>query len=204
MTQQLDQSLRILPSSFLCCLLFLRNISIKDREHQLLWRNNKSTIEKFEGRSSSWFFFLSTCFSILESLCFVWTVGYGNVIQSSGHGRLTTSRTFTINQAALLPGVRSTKIVVWRREFILVAIETLSAILLNNDTRNSGRCDGEWGSNTISGRSSSWHLRMRLLEYETHLANDYYRTRYSSYCLPPTVYTFDGVCNVLPRTALHH
>jgi hypothetical protein len=62
--------------------------------------------------------------------------------------------------------VRSTKIVVWRREFIVLAIERLLAILPKNDTRNSGRCDGKARSKAISGTSSGWNLRRRLLEYE--------------------------------------
>jgi len=45
-------------------------------------------------------FVLLTRFSTLESLCFVRTVGCGNVILSSVHGRLTTSKTFTCIQSS--------------------------------------------------------------------------------------------------------
>jgi len=61
-TQQLDNSLPILQVSLLPLFLFLRNIIFKDMEKQLPWKNNKSTIERFEGRSSSLFFVLSTSF----------------------------------------------------------------------------------------------------------------------------------------------
>ena len=48
---------------------------------------------------SSLLFFLSMCFSTLESLCFVQTVRCSNVILSSVHRRLTTSKTFTCIQS---------------------------------------------------------------------------------------------------------
>jgi len=46
-TQQLDQSLWILQASLLPSLPFLRNITLKDMEKQLLWMNNKSSIKRF-------------------------------------------------------------------------------------------------------------------------------------------------------------
>jgi len=46
-TRRLDQSLQILQASLLPFCPFLRNITFKDMEEQLLWRNNKSTIERF-------------------------------------------------------------------------------------------------------------------------------------------------------------
>jgi hypothetical protein len=79
---------------------------------------------------------------------------------------LLQKNSLAFNQAAPLPYVRSTKLIIWRREFIIVAIERLSAILPKNDTRNSGRCDGKTRSKAISGTSSGWNLRRRLLEYE--------------------------------------
>jgi len=47
----------------------------------------------------SLFFILSTHFSTLARVCFVRMVGYDNVILSSVHGRLTTSKTFTCIQS---------------------------------------------------------------------------------------------------------
>ena len=46
-TWRLDQSLRIFQSFWLAFFPFLRNITMKDMEKQLPWRNNKSTIERF-------------------------------------------------------------------------------------------------------------------------------------------------------------
>jgi hypothetical protein len=48
-----------------------------------------------------------------------------------------------MNQAATLPWVRSTEIVFWRTEIIIVVISTLSVILPKADTHYSGRLDGE-------------------------------------------------------------
>jgi len=98
-TRRLDQSLQILQASWLPFFQFLRNIILKDMEKQLPWRNNKYTIERFYGRSSTLFFVLSMCFSTQQSLCFVRTVGCGNVILSSVHGWLTTLKTFTCIQS---------------------------------------------------------------------------------------------------------
>jgi len=86
-----------------------------------------------------------------------------------------------LNQAAALPGVRSTDIVVCLREFILVAYYRLTAILPKHDTRNSEIWDGEMGSTTVPGILTGWNHRSRLLEYEMHLPDDYYHTWYSSY-----------------------
>jgi len=99
-TWQLDQSLQILQASLLPFIPFLRNITLKNMEKQLPWGNRKSTIKRFQWRSSSLFVGLLMPFSTLESLCFVWTVGCGNVILSSVHGRLTTSKTFTCIQSS--------------------------------------------------------------------------------------------------------
>ena len=183
-TQWLDQSLLILQASLLPIFPLLRNIALKDMEKQLPWRNNKSTIKRFEGRSLRLLFILSTRFSTLESLCFVWIVRCGNVILSCVYGRLTTSKTFTCTQLrSPLHCVRSTQIIVCRREFIVVAMERLSAIHPIDSTCDSGWWFRETGCKTISGRSSSWNLRRCLLEYEMHLCNDYFCTRYSSYHL---------------------
>jgi hypothetical protein len=54
-------------------------------------------------------------------------------------GSLLQKHSLAFNQAATLPCVRSTELVIWRREFIIVAIERLSAILPKNDTCDSGR-----------------------------------------------------------------
>ena len=115
-------------------------------------------------------------------------------------GWLLRKHSLAFNHAAPLPCVRSTEIVIWRREFIGVAIERLSTILPKNDTRDSGRWDGETGSKIISGRSSSWKLRRGHLAYEMHLSDNYYRTRYSSYHLSRYAQAFDGLGNVLPGT----
>jgi len=75
--------------------LFLKNITSKAFEKLLPRRNNKSTIERFYRRSCSSIFVLSTLFSSLDSIGFLWTVGCGNVMLASVHGRLTTAKTFS-------------------------------------------------------------------------------------------------------------
>jgi len=85
-------------------------------------------------------------------------------------GWLRPNHSLGRSQAAPLPCVRGTEIIVWRREFTVVAIRKISAILPKDDTLDSGRWDGGMESKTISGRSSSWNLRRGLLEYEMHLS----------------------------------
>jgi len=46
-TRRLDRSLQILQTSLLPIFLFLRNITLKNIEKQLPWRNHKSRIERF-------------------------------------------------------------------------------------------------------------------------------------------------------------
>jgi len=46
-TRRPDQRLWILETSLLPFFPFLRNITLKDMEKRLLWRNNKCTIERF-------------------------------------------------------------------------------------------------------------------------------------------------------------
>jgi len=46
-TRRLNQNLQILEASLLRIFPFLRNMTLKDMEKQLPWRNNKSTIERF-------------------------------------------------------------------------------------------------------------------------------------------------------------
>jgi len=46
-TRRLDQSLQILQASLLPFFPSLRNITLKDMEKRLPWRNNKSTIKRF-------------------------------------------------------------------------------------------------------------------------------------------------------------
>jgi hypothetical protein len=75
------------------------------------------------------------------------------------------------------------KLFAWSREFIVMAIERLSAILPEDETCNSGIGDGLTGSKTISGTSPSWNHRRRIQEYEMHLSNNHYHTQYSSYHL---------------------
>ena len=98
-TRQLDQNLWILPACLLPFFPFLRDTTLMDMEKQLSWRNFKSTIERFGGRSWSLFLVLWTLFSTQKSLCFVRTVVCSNVILSSVHGQLTTSKTFTCVQS---------------------------------------------------------------------------------------------------------
>jgi len=74
-------------------------------------------------------------------------------------GWLLRKHSLPLTEAAPLPGVRTTELVIWRREFIVIVIERLSAILSKDDTSDSGRWDGEMGRNKISGRSSSGSFR---------------------------------------------
>jgi hypothetical protein len=46
-TRRLDQSHQIFQASLSPCFSFLRNITLKDIEKQVTWRNNKSTMERF-------------------------------------------------------------------------------------------------------------------------------------------------------------
>jgi len=87
------------------------------------------------------------------------------------------------DQAAPVHGVRISKIVIWREEFIVVAFESTLAILPEDDTRDSQRWEAVTGSKTLSRRYSSWNLRRCLLEYEMDFADDYYCTRYCSFRL---------------------
>jgi len=111
-----------------------------------LWRNDKSTTERFQRWFLSIWCLFSLHFSTLESWCIVRTVRCSNVILSSSHAQLTTFETFIgLNQAAPLHSVWRTKIVGWRWEFNPVAIQRLSTVLLKVDTHDWGRWDGEMG-----------------------------------------------------------
>jgi len=61
-------------------------------------------------------------------------------------GWLLRKHSHPLNQAAPLRCVRSTKIVICRREFIVMAIERQSAILTKDDACDSGRYDEKTGS----------------------------------------------------------
>jgi len=101
-TRSLDQKLWILQPSMLRFFPFLQNITLTNMRNQAPWWNDKSTIVRFQGWSSSLFLILSTRFSTLDSLCFVRMVRCGNVIMSSVHGLLTTLRTFNCTQSSSL------------------------------------------------------------------------------------------------------
>jgi len=99
-TPRLDQILQILQASLLPFFPFLRIITLKNMEKQRPWKNNKSTIERLLEGSLRLFFVPSTCFSSLECLWLVRMVGCSDVILSSVHARLTTSKTFTCIQSS--------------------------------------------------------------------------------------------------------
>jgi len=105
-----------------------------------------------------------------------------------------------LNETAPLPCAQSTEIVIWRGEFIVVSIARLSAILPKDESRDSGRWDGETGRKTISGGLSGWNLRRHPLEYDMHLSNNYYHTLYSSSLLSQYASAFDGLGHIHPRT----
>jgi len=109
-------------------------------------------------------------------------------------------QSLTLDLSAPLHGVRSTDIVIRRWEFIVVANERISAIVRQVNTRDSGRWHGVTGSKRISAWSRGWNLRRCLLDYETHLPDDYDCTWYSSYCLSRYAQASDGLGNILPRT----
>jgi len=92
---RLDQILRMLQSSLMPFFLFLKNITSKEKEKPMPWGKNNSTIVRFQGGSSSWYFVLWMRFSQRDSVYFVRTAWCGNVILSSAHGRPTTLKTFT-------------------------------------------------------------------------------------------------------------
>jgi hypothetical protein len=77
---------------------------------------------------------------------------------------LLTKHSLPLKQASPVPTVRCIQFVVWKTNFIVVAIERLYGTLLNNHTSNSGRCDKKTEINQIAGRWSSWNFE-RLLEY---------------------------------------
>jgi len=97
------------------------------------------------------------------------------------NGWLVQKHSLALNQAAPLPCVRSTEMEVWKREFIVIAMERLLAIVRKHDTRDSGGSEKLTASKTTPAISSRWNLRRHLLEYEMHLSNDFYCTQYSSY-----------------------
>jgi len=114
--------------------------------------------------------------------------------------RLLQKHSLGLDQAAPLPSVWSTEIVIWRCEFIVVATERLLAILPQDDTRDSVKWGRDMGTRTISGMLSGWNLRRHVLEYEMHLPDDYYCTQYCSSRLSQYHSAFDRLGDVLPWT----
>jgi len=137
-TRRVDQSLRNLEASLLPFFPFLRNITLNDMNEQLPWRNWRSIMRRFWGRSSSVIFVLSMLFLSLEDSCFVWTVRCGNVVLSSVHGWLTTSKAFTC---------------AWSSSPI-----TQSRKHKNGCLEKGIHCDGNW--QTIQYTSTRWYLQL--------------------------------------------
>jgi len=75
-------------------------------------------------------------------------------------GWLLSKHTLAPNQAAPLPSVWSTNIVIWRREYMVVAIERLLATLPKDDTNYSGRQDWEMWE-TVGYTSKRWYSLLR-------------------------------------------
>ena len=88
------------------------------------------------------------------------------------HGWLLRKQSPELDQAAPLPCVRSTVIVICSSEFIIVVIGRLSAILPTDDTHDWGRWEGETKCIPIGGRSSRWNLWSPHLEYQMHLPDN--------------------------------
>jgi len=107
-----------------------------------------------------------------------------------------------VDQTAPLPRVWSTEIVFCSREFIVMTVQRLSAVLPKDHIPDSGRWDCETGSKTTSGWSRSCNFRRGVLEYKMHLSDDYYCTWCPSYRLYWYAEAFDGLGNVLPRTTI--
>jgi len=169
-----------MQQSLLPFFLFLRNITLKDMQQWRSWRDKNQQWRGFKVGLRA--YDLDSGCSVLNSeaydLCRL-----SDTAMWSWHlyvdGRLLQKHSLALVQAAPLPWLRGTELVVWRREFLAVAIERLLSILPQNDTCNSQRWDRGMGSKTISGRSTSWNLGRCLLECRMHYPDDYYRTRYS-------------------------
>jgi hypothetical protein len=109
-----------------------------------------------------------------------------------------------LNQAAPLPCEQSTEMSVWRKVFIVTAIERPLAILPKDDTPISGRWVGGTASQTIPGRSHGWNHSRHLRECEMHLANDIYHTWYTSQTKSQHAWAFIGFGNILLQTIFRY
>jgi len=139
----IDSTSRSKPSNPACIPVALLPVPLechcKRHGKQLPRRTNKSTIERFQGRSASEFFLLSTDVSTLIRLCFVRMVGCGDVILSSVHGRLTPLISFTSIQS-------SSPIALYAKH---------SNHRLERGNRRHGNCE------TIDYASKRWYSRLR-------------------------------------------
>jgi len=170
-------------------------------ENQRLWSNNKSAIERCLGRSARLLFLLLTNCSTLESLCYVQTVGSGNVILSSVHTWLTTLKAFTCTQPS--------------------SLNELCAKQRNCGLDKGIHCSGNW--ETIGFRSKRWYSWLReneqidgkefngcILErlqsqkacpgVYMNLSDNNYHTQYRLYHLSRCAEAVDKLCNIVPRT----
>jgi hypothetical protein len=96
--------------------------------------------------------------------------------------------------------VRSTEIVVWRREFITVAIERLSAILPKQYSRNSGRWNSEaetrqYLEDRVVGTSEGVFQNMKCISPTTIIVHDILHT----VCLGMLQHLMDCVTSFLKQ-----
>jgi len=139
-TWRLDQTLRAIEASMFLFFSFLRNIFLNNMEKQLSWRKNKATIKTVWGWSSSMVFILATHFLTPENWWYLWNARCCNVILPSCiDSWLLWKHWLALNQAAPLPCVQKSKIVVWRWEFIVLVILWLLVILPKDNTCYSER-----------------------------------------------------------------
>jgi len=140
--RQIDGSFQIMQATWFVFFYVLHNITLTVIERHLQWGNNKWMIRRCKKHR---------LVDLLSSQCtFQHWKPYAvcrlfDTAMLTCHlcidGWLCWKHSFSLNQAAPVPTWQTFEIVVGRREFIVMAIERLSAIFPNHDTCNAGRKD---------------------------------------------------------------
>jgi len=149
----LQQSLWILQASLLPIFPFLRNITVMDMEEQLPGMNSKFLIWRLKnGVLASCVSFRHTSQSwTADAVCWL-SDGAMSYCLLCMDDCLLRKHSLALDSAAPLRGVVWFLFVICGKEFIMVAIERIYAILLKDDTHDPGRWDGELWTKTISSR----------------------------------------------------
>jgi hypothetical protein len=105
------------------------------------------------------------------------TARYGNNILLYVHGWLITSKNSVAFDYAVLPhGMPNSEMIISQKEFIVIAIDRLSAILPIVNTSNLWTQDGVTGRKMVSGSSGGWIFRWHLVDYKLHHPDNHYHT----------------------------